>query len=207
MPNHCENTLGVLGQTEDITEFINFISKGDDIYEIFKSLKPMPEELIDTTFPQVENEELKSKYGSDNWYDWCAANWGTKWGDYETQTSGIEHSSITRYSSLEDGTFDFENSITELTGESSVHFNYQTAWAAGEECLGKLLSEQFPKLTFWLYYEEPGMCFAGELRIYKGNIVYNEGWDFHPKYDSVVDIDWSQYESDSDYYKTKELKV
>lgn len=205
MPNHCENTLGVLGKTEDVIEFVNLVSKGDDVYEIFKSLKPMPKELIDTSFPQVTNEELKSKYGYDNWYDWCCANWGTKWGDYDNNTPGIEHSSITSYPELENGDVDIENPITVLTNESSIHFYYQTAWAAGEEYLGKLLSEQFPKLIFWLYYEEPGMCFAGELRICKGNIVYNDSWEFHPKYDSIVDIDWDHYESD--YFKTKQLEV
>ena len=205
MPNHCENTLGVLGKTEDVMEFVNLVSKGDDVYEIFKSLKPMPEELIDTSFPQVTNEELKSKYGYDNWYDWCCANWGTKWGDYDINTPGIEHSSITSYPELENGDVDIENPITVLTNESSIHFYYQTAWAAGEESLKKLLSEQFPKLIFWLYYEEPGMCFAGELRICKGNIVYDESWEFHPKYDSIVDIDWDHYESD--YFKTKQLEV
>ena len=25
------------------------------------------------------SEELKNKYGSDNWYDWCNDNWTSKW--------------------------------------------------------------------------------------------------------------------------------
>ena len=101
MPNHCENILGVMGKTEDVMEFINFITvksdEGIDEYKIFKSLSPLPEELTNTSFPQSVNEELKLKYGFDNWYEWCCANWGTKWGDYDNNTPGIEHSSITSY--------------------------------------------------------------------------------------------------------------
>lgn len=207
MPNHCQNTLGVLGKTEDVIEFINFITldestgSSDDKYKIFRSLSPMPIELENTTslIAGEENKELIEKYGSDNWYNWANENWGTKWGDYSIDTSGIEHCNVTTYNILENGDPDYENPITKSNGESYIHFEYQTAWGPGSDFLKEQLSKQFPKLMFWLYYEEPGMCFAGEIKINKGEIVSDESWEYHYKYDSIADIDWDHY----DYMKAE----
>jgi hypothetical protein len=72
MPNHCNNTLGVLGKTSDVEKFVEFVkSKNKDKtgceYEIFESLIPMPKELEGTTSPSKGgNEELINKYGTDN---------------------------------------------------------------------------------------------------------------------------------------------
>ncbi len=211
MPNHCENILGVLGKTEDVMKFINFITvKSDesgDEYKIFKSLKPTPEELINTTSPSKEkNWDLINKYGADNWYDWCNNNWGTKWGDYDIHTFGIQHCNVTSYSLLENGEVDYKNPITKSSGESYIHFDFQTAWGPGSDFLKEQLSKQFPELIFRLEYEEPGMCFAGEVRINKGNIIMDDSWEYRAKYDSIVDIDWDYYESDR--FKIKnELEV
>jgi hypothetical protein len=87
MPNHCNNTLGIIGLTKDVESFFNLVkvesTDGDDTnFEILKSLMPMPKELEGTIKPsESSNEDLIKKYGFDNWYDWCNANWGTKWGD------------------------------------------------------------------------------------------------------------------------------
>lgn len=211
MPNHCENTLGVLGKTEDVIKFINFITvepdESGDKYKLFKSLSPTPKELINTTAPSKEkNNELINKYGADNWYDWCNNNWGTKWGDYDIDTTGIQNCSITSYPLLENGEVDYENPITKMNGNSYIYFSYQTAWSPGSEFLKQQLSKQFAELNFWLEYEEPGMCFAGEIRICKGKVVLDDSWEFRTKYDAITDIDWDDY--NSDYYKTKnELEV
>lgn len=53
----------------------------------FSKVLPMPDELIDTTYPsdvssyvsKKKSERLINKYGFDNWYDWRWYNWGTKW--------------------------------------------------------------------------------------------------------------------------------
>lgn len=198
MPNHCNNTLGVLGKTEDVEKFVAFVTndgpdKEDDKYELFKKLIPMPNELEGTISPsKSSNEELINKYGTDNWYDWCNNNWGTKWGDYSITKSDLANLVQYSYPFKEDGVKDYDNGI-EDTSNSYVHFYYDTAWAPGSDELSAALCVQFPELNFNLYYEEGGMGFAGQVRIKKGEIVYNDSWEFHPTCDDIseIDFDWN----------------
>ena len=195
MPNHCSNTLGVLGKTEDVEKFVAFVTnngpdKEDDKYELFKKLIPMPKELEGTTSPsKSSNEELIKKYGTDNWYDWCNNNWGTKWGDYDIDKSQV--ASLVKYSYPMgiDGCKDYDNAI-EDTSNSYVHFYYDTAWAPGSDELCNALSIQFPELNFNLYYEEQGMGFAGQVKIKQGAIDYNDSWDFHQSCNDISEIDF-----------------
>ena len=195
MPNHCNNTLGVLGKTEDVEKFIAFVTnngedKEQNKYQLFKSLMPMPKELEGTTSPsKSSNEELIKKYGTDNWYDWCNNNWGTKWGDYDIDKSQV--ASLVKYSYPMgiDGCKDYDNAI-EDTSNSYVHFYYDTAWAPGSDELCNALSIQFPELNFNLYYEEQGMGFAGQVKIKQGAIDYNDSWDFHQSCNDISEIDF-----------------
>jgi hypothetical protein len=195
MPNHCSNTLGVLGKTEDVEKFIAFITnngpdKEENKYQLFKNLIPMPKELEGTTSPsKSSNEELIKKYGTDNWYDWCNTNWGTKWGDYNIDKSQV--SALVRYSYPIgiDGCKDYDNGI-EDTSNSYVHFYYDTAWAPGSDELSAALCLKFPELNFNLYYEEQGMGFAGQVKIKKGEIDYSDNWDFRQSCNDISEIDF-----------------
>lgn len=188
MPNHCQNQFTVHGDKNDIINFIvscvnpkqgeeplseNQIKQAiiqgvfnDDskyIFEnfcLFRKLKPMPEELRDTTSPGKKDEELIKKYGSDNWYDWANDNWGTKWGCYNVSFDPI---------------YKTDN------GEYEMQINYDTAWSPGDDSLMEYLAvEDYKKLTFHLYYQEPGMGFHGFFFIKDGSVVeqgcenYNE---------------------------------
>jgi hypothetical protein len=195
MPNHCSNTLGVLGKTEDVEKFIAFITndgpdKEENKYQLFKNLMPMPKELEGTTSPsKSSNEELIKKYGTDNWYDWCNTNWGTKWGDYNIDKSQV--STLVQYSYPIgiDGCKDYDNSIEDRSN-SYVHFYYDTAWAPGSDQLCDALCLKFPELNFNLYYEEQGMGFAGQVKIKKGEISYSDSWDFHQSCNDISEIDF-----------------
>jgi len=62
MPNHCNNTLGIIGLTKDVESFLNLVkvkikSFDDDDFEIFNGLMPMPKELDGTK----KNYEPESK--------------------------------------------------------------------------------------------------------------------------------------------------
>ena len=196
MPNHCNNTLGITGPKEDVEQFIELVTnmgsnKDNDPYELFKNLLPMPKELEGTISPSKErNEQLIEKYGSDNWYDWCNSNWGTKWGDYSLSTSGITHNKKYEYSVLENGETDYENPIEKLTGESSIHFSYDTAWAPGCNELANAIVNRFPNLKGFISYEEPGMGFAGQLIFKNGKVVSDEQWEYHQTIEDVSDIDF-----------------
>jgi hypothetical protein len=188
MPNHCQNQFTVHGDKNDIINFIvscvnpkqgeeplseNQIKQAiiqgvfnDDskyVFEnfcLFRKLKPMPEELRDTTSPGKKDEELIKKYGFDNWYDWANDNWGTKWGCYNVSFDPI---------------YKTDN------GEYEMQINYDTAWSPGDDSLMEYLAvEDYKKLTFHLYYQEPGMGFHGFFFIKDGSVVeqgcenYNE---------------------------------
>jgi hypothetical protein len=198
MPNHCNNRLGITGPTEDIEKFIAFVKnngddKEDNEYNLFESLIPMPKELEGTTSPSKGNADLIDKYGYDNWYDWCNANWGTKWGDYSMNARSIVYETKFDYPKKEDGFLDYDNGVSVLTGNANIHFEYDTAWAPGCDELAQSIVEQFPTLNGFIHYEEPGMCFAGQLVFADGEIKEHNQWEYHYTPDDVTDIDFDRY--------------
>jgi hypothetical protein len=74
-------------------------------------------------------------YGTDNWYDWSIANWGTKWDASEV---------------------DIEWKTTSM----SAYF--LTAWSPPEP-IYEALVEKFPNLQINWHYNEPLMCFSGNF--------------------------------------------
>jgi hypothetical protein len=199
MPNHCSNKLGITGPIEDVEKFIAFVkNNGDDKdeneYNLFESLIPMPKELEGTTSPSKEsNVDLIDKYGHDNWYDWCNSKWGTKWGDYSMHATSIVYETKINYPHLEDGDVDFENGVSVLTGNANIHFEYDTAWAPGCDELAEAIVKQFPTLNGYIHYEEPGMCFAGQLIFAHGEIKQHDQWEHHYVPNEVTDIDFDLY--------------
>ena len=199
MPNHCNNKLGITGPIDDVEKFIALVTNKSpapdaDKYELFANLIPMPKELEGTTSPSKEgNVDLIDKYGHDNWYDWCNSKWGTKWGDYSMNATSLTYETKTNYPHLEDGDVDFENGVSVLTGNANIHFEYDTAWAPGCDELAEAIVKQFPTLNGYIYYEEPGMCFAGQLIFAYGEIKQNDQWEHHYVPDEVTDIDFDLY--------------
>jgi len=95
MPNHTYNIISVEEKYADKLKEIAEVG-------LCRYYFPMPEELdgsksgsesIKPEWQKKSSEELKEKYGADNWYDWCIYNWGTKWGCYDSQ--------------IDDGVYDF----------------------------------------------------------------------------------------------------
>ena len=80
-----------------------------------------------------------------------------------------------------------------MSGESSIHFTYDTAWAPGCDELGNAIVNRFPNLKGFISYEEPGMAFAGQLLFANGEIIIHDQWEFHQAYDDVSDIDFDIY--------------
>lgn len=69
MPNWCNNTLTISHEDADVIDNLMAQVRADGDGRLFQHIKPMPEELRDTTSPS----------DSPNWYDWSCQNWGTKW--------------------------------------------------------------------------------------------------------------------------------
>ena len=125
MPNWCNNSITIRGNVETLSQLKPVLEAGEGLLQ---AIKPMPKELEGTTAPSSEP----------NWYDWCVANWGTKW---DVSTEGLEF-------------IDHGDGTAEITGW------FDTAWAPPIDAL-HTLSEDWDSCYVELYYQESGMCFVG----------------------------------------------
>jgi hypothetical protein len=98
---------------------------------------PVPKELSEAVANFEKNEALVEKYGYSSWYDFCVANWGTKWdvgGD-----DSVDH------------TMEDDNG-------TRISMSFDSAWAPPVTAMEKFIDLGF---GVKLYYYEPGMAFAG----------------------------------------------
>lgn len=167
MPNWCNNTVIVDGNKKEIQRFIKYVKNPFTKAPLsFQTILPMPRELERTQSPAVivtqeeytkwrtqaefnphhgeqamitqeMSDNLKAKYGTDNWYDWKMANWGTKW---------------------EIGNDD----ITTIFEDTHLSYNFDTAWSPPEGIYVELV-KQFPTLIIDWHYSEEGMEMFGNL--------------------------------------------
>jgi hypothetical protein len=140
MPNWCNNTLNL--RHEDPAQ----IERAKAAFADGKFLNefiPIPESLhiVAGSVPVAEEEAHETQksaniaaHGHKDWYDFCVAEWGTKWdvggGDGHT----VEQDA------------------------NGVVFNFDSAWAPPLAAYEKLMEQGFEILA---YYYEPGMAFAG----------------------------------------------
>lgn len=144
MPNWCNNTLVL---EHDDAEMIERARAGFEGGGLLQSLVPCPAELnngeLTTSYGDDTKQavvdalkaQMREKYGYESWYDWCVANWGTKWdvgGDGYTANV------------LADG--------------KTVTMAFDSAWSPPIEAYNKLVDLGFRVNA--MYYE-PGMAFAG----------------------------------------------
>lgn len=138
MPNYCNNSLKIKGNKTNLNKFAKKINKK----AFLASFIPLPKELDGTNSPTGEkpNLNLLAKYKADNWYDWKVKNYGTKW--------------------------DCEIDWLEKT-EYDIQCSFDSAWSPPIEGL-RQISLLYPKLVFFLDYEEEGAGFKGLARIDNG---------------------------------------
>jgi len=127
LPNWCSNTVKVWGKVKDVEEAEKRVRKGKTPFS-FNGIIPMPKELKNTKSPPDDrNPDLISRFGSDNWFDWCSINWGTKW--------------------------DLDPGDTTITrGPRSIHYKFDTAWCPPAGIYLQLLSELSANIS-WGYFE------------------------------------------------------
>jgi hypothetical protein len=112
--------------------------------EFLQEFIPCPQELRDTIAGSsgdadeqrriVEQTQLNIKnHGYGNWYDFCVAQWGTKW-DIKA-----------------------DNGVEELDA-GGIEFTFESAWAPPIAAYERLIECGF---TVRASYYEPGMCFCG----------------------------------------------
>lgn len=187
MPNDCSNNLYVWGDEEALQKFVEDITV-DGRIQILRSLYPCPTELYDTVAGfigtdkaeehRIQQEANVAKYGHKDWYDWCCANWGTKWGDYDTGMGG------------------------EDIGYRSFYFN--SAWAPPEKAF-EHISTLYPNFKFVLSYDEQGMGFAGASSYHDGqwHSSFTENITIEGSFeDTDIDIMWERV--DNAYIEARE---
>jgi hypothetical protein len=145
MPNWCYNKLYLESQ-KPIESIVLPYTKKDEKFSslkfLFEEIVPIPKELhIPATWTDNADDEYHeqykanvAKYGYRSWYDFCIANWGTKW-------NGI------------DGGFN----------EDMTVFMFETAWSPPIPIIKKLANEHNPdNEAFILEYLEEGFYFCGK---------------------------------------------
>jgi len=140
MPNWCSNQIIITGDYDTLVQLKSVCEAGEGLLQ---AIRPMPEALRGTSSPTPLPGQGNYKGpqpivdGHDNWYDWAAANWGTKW-DPEVHLEFIDN---------EDGT-------AEIQGW------FDSAWSPPIEAF-QSLAQDWDSCFIELLYEESGMCFVG----------------------------------------------
>lgn len=142
MPNWCSNTITLKHKdSAQIDRAYRALQNETFLNEFlpvppFRSLDHEPglsDSEVENKRTAVDQENL-DLYGAKDWYDWCVANWGTKWdvGDEDS---------------------------TERVDANTIQASFDSAWAPPCQAYEYLVSLGF-EIT--AYYEEPGMAFCGK---------------------------------------------
>ena len=146
MPNWCSNDLTIITKTpKQFTKLIQGITNNNDQPFDFNRIIPVPEELSNTNSPNKENaQEMKDKYGYEDWYNFRCAKWGTKWNACDVEMR--------------------------LESPTEVSISFNTAWSPPIPII-EAIAQKYPFADITFSYYEEGMGFAGEFVYSKGQLV------------------------------------
>lgn len=152
----------------DMNKFIPYPQKFKDIdlankeyYEKLRNIKSKVEngEQLSEEEKKIADELALIELGADNFpnrddgynsggYQWCCANWGTKWnfGDVTCNDMGEK---------------------------PELNYTFNTAWSVPYPVLLKM-SEMFPSLTFEYFGDEESEAFEIEIELKAGKIIKEE---------------------------------
>ena len=168
MPNWCYNRMTIDSTTEGgkiLTEAFRPKYKSwceylkTDLLDAhpMRDLYPFPKELDITACLGSQESELtltyahnKEKFGYAHWYDWCIANWGTKWDAKVEQ-------------------FDDED-------PKAVYVYFETAWSPPTAFL-EWFCQQHPDTIFDCEYDEEGCFFEGETSHHPDTGFKDHSWE------------------------------
>ncbi len=168
MPNWCENTVTFKHtDPKQIAKLVRAYNDGRLMSKFF----PCPPELADTMSgsfggdkraqAELERQERSNKiiFGYANWYDWCCAEWGTKW-DVGRRTSTIGAG---------------EDKVKIKRGATEVTLKFDSAWSPPTGFYEKMTD--YEGFEICAKYYEPG---AGFIGIWQDGIDQSFGFDDCP---------------------------
>lgn len=179
MPNHVDNTLTVTGPEDDVRAFHAAINLTDDDNSgIIRAFIPFPKVLEGKEILNKDGESVGRAF-TDDGYSWCLKNWGTKWGDYDTQILyGPEE-------------------IRTSPGNWGVVYQYFTAWSPADAAIATI-AKHFPNLTFEVSWEEEGYQSCGSLAA-KGECVAT---NYIPAEALPEWPDWNNEDETEEFYQS-----
>ena len=152
MPNWCSCDLYIAGPKRNlIHKAIQSVdAEGYTSHIDFNKIITMPAILEGTTSPpqagDIRAEHAKRETGYSDWYEWCRANWGTKWPASQTELR---------------------------EGKKRDKISFETAWSPPSPVI-LALSRMFPENTFTLKFYERGMAYKGEYTVKSGNVLVSK---------------------------------
>ena len=123
MPNWCSNYVVI--SHEDKEKMVNLIESINN-EKFFDFFKPIDKKLYET----------------EEWYDWCIENWGTKWDAIMYEK------------------FNEEDIIESEDGKFVISFSFDTAWGPP---IKAMIEGEKKGYRIELEFEEPGVGFAGNF--------------------------------------------
>ena len=108
---------------------------------------PTQYQMMGRPISRATQAELISKYGSDNWYDWCYEHWGVKWatGDDVNMSSDVGY----------------------------LQYEFDSPWGPPEPVYQALVA-RFPNVAIEWFYEEPDMGLTGYLPMPPASMTFTE---------------------------------
>lgn len=144
MPNWCQNSVVLSHQDPEVlARVVKAFNEKRLLDEFVPCPKPLREVSRGWGGPDGYEKELresiyalnKKHFGFETWYEWCIANWGTKW-DVDTQGGHAEPN-----------------------GEQFVRLSFMSAWGPPLAAFWTMVEEQ--GFSIDAYYYEDGMGFCG----------------------------------------------
>ena len=180
MPNWCFNNVDITATTDEQKDLLERVSRGEAADGFFDMFLPLPEILRDSVSPTPDNLDsvhrnvMIAQTGHTNWYDWCVANWGTKW-DVEVMDCEFDGTTLsTSFDSAWSPPIAFYEYLKTQGFEVSANYyepglDFAGTWIDGEELHidgvmdlarqdeNTLSTEEYDILEMWNIWEEVAM--------------------------------------------------
>lgn len=164
MPNWCSNSCRMTAPTDHplMVKIFAELERGDAA-QWFQAVVPVPQKLLDAAAKHgpmnEEEQEVQAKFGYRSWYDFCVAEWKTKW-EAQVHKHVIDGDSLIVWFdtawSPPDGIFEamYAAGILVEAAYCEQGIGYMGWWKNGEERVVDMPNEGDFNEDSWDFYHE-----------------------------------------------------